>query len=244
MKYFNMYLFFAVANLVSCNKDGAGCFDKAGNITAVPMDVSPFSQIDVNTNVDVQLLPDGPDRVEVEAGENLIEGIRLTVVDNVLTIENLNTCFWSIGYTHPLVRIRNAKLEKIIQHGYGRIYSSDTLRLEELSLQIDGASGGIDLLIDAERIRLVSNALGPITLKGRSVNLKANHAWGDGILYAKELEVKKCTINQSGSNRMELNVLGELNGSLNNLGDVYLFNQKPTNVAVEFTNQGKLIEKF
>ncbi len=243
MRDYKVYLFFALFCLVSCNKEGAGCFDKAGNVKTVVVDVPAFTQIDVNSNVDVQLLVDGLDKVEIITGENLISGISLNVEDGVLKINNLNTCFWSIGYTRPLVKIRNANLLKVLQHGYGNIFSTDTLNIDNLMLQVEDASGGIDLLIDGNTIRLVSNALGPITLKGRCANLFASHAWGDGILYAKDLIVDDCRMNQSGSNRMELNVLNKLEGSINNFGDVYLFSQKPAAISVDLTSQGKIVEK-
>ncbi|VAW26370.1 hypothetical protein MNBD_BACTEROID06-1122 [hydrothermal vent metagenome] len=244
MRYYKVCLFFGLVFLVSCNKEGAGCFDKAGNVKTVAVEVPTFTQIDVNSNVDVQLLVDGSDKVEIITGENLISGISLNVEDGVLRIDNLNTCFWSIGYTRPLVKIRNANLLKVLQHGYGNIFSTDTLNINSLSLQVEDASGGIDLLINANTIRLVSNALGAITLKGRCANLFASHAWGDGILYAKDLIVGDCSMTQSGSNRMELNVLNELQGSINNFGDVYLFGQKPATISVDLTSQGKIIEQY
>jgi len=244
MKYYKMYLFFALVYLVSCNKEGAGCFDTSGSIKTIAVDVAAFTAIDVNSNIDVQLLADGIDKVEIIAGENLISGISLSVEEDVLRIDNFNTCFWSIGYTRPLVKIRNANLLEILQHGYGNIFSTDTLNIDNLRLQVEDASGGIDLLINANTIRLVSNALGPITLKGQCANLFASHAWGDGILYAKDLIVGDCRISQSGSNRMELNVLNELEGSINNFGDVYLFGQKPGEISVDLTSQGKIIEQY
>ncbi len=244
MRYYKVYLFFALFCLAGCNKEGAGCFDNAGNVKTVAVEVPAFTQIDVNSNVDVQLLVDGPDKVEIITGEKLISGISLTVTDSILRIDNLNTCFWSIGYTRPLVRIRNTQLEKIVQHGYGNIFSKDTLNINSLSLQVEDASGSIELILDAKSVSLVSNTLGPVTLEGRAESLNAGQYYGDGIFYAKDLEVDNCNITQNGSNRMELNVVNSLTGSINSLGDVYLFGQKPAAISVDLTSQGKIIEQY
>ncbi|MCF6361463.1 MAG: DUF2807 domain-containing protein [Cyclobacteriaceae bacterium] len=244
MRGYKVRLFFGLVFLISCNKEGAGCFDKAGSVKTVFVDVPAFTQIDVNSNVDVQLIVDGLGKVEIITGENLISGISLTVVDSVLRIENLNTCFWSIGYTRPLVRIRNTQLEKIVQHGYGNIFSKDTLNIENLILQVEDASGSIELILDAKSVSLVSNTLGPVTLEGRAEFLSAGQYYGDGIFYAKDLEVDNCNITQNGSNRMELNVVNSLTGSINSLGDVYLFSQKPAAISVDLTSQGKIIERY
>ena len=244
MKFRKSIFLFAIILMISCNKEGAGCFDKAGDIKTTVVEVDEFTHIDVNSNVDVLLLNDGPDRVEITAGENLIPGISLVVEKGVLKIENLNTCFWSTGYTHPLVTIRNATLEKVIQHGYGKIYSKDTLSVNRLSLQIEDASGSFDLIMDASTIDIVTNSLGPITLKGKTSRLSVGHYYSDGILYAKELQVGLCFIQHFGSNRMELNVKDDLTGRMESLGNVYLYGQRPPNVDVDITGDGRIIEMY
>ena len=156
----------------------------------------------------------------------------------------LNTCFWSIGYTHPLVKIRNTSLEKVIQHGYGNVYSTDTLTVNRLSLQIEDASGGFDLVLNALAVDIVSNSLGPITLKGKTGRLSVGHYYSDGILYAKDLKVEFCYIQHYGSNRMELNVGDELSGVMQSLGNVLLYGQSPNTIDVDITGEGKIIEKY
>ncbi len=228
----------------SCNNQGAGCFDKAGDTKTVTVDVPTFTTIDVASNIDVQILTSGHDRIEVTTGENLISGISLKVEEDVLFIDNLNSCFWSKGYVKPLVTIRNADLASVVQHGYGRIYTTDTLVIAYLTIQVEDASGAVDLVLDAVSIRIVSNNIGPITLKGKSSNLKAGQFWSDGILNAKDLSVHNCTISHNGSNRMDLNVKNSLKGSINSIGNVYLFGQNPALIEVDLTDEGKVIKKY
>ena len=247
MKKFNIRTTMFLASivlLISCNKEGAGCFDKAGELKTAVIEVSDYTIIDVNSNIDVRLVNDGSDRVEITTGENLISGISFRVETGVLTIDNLNTCFWSIGYTHPLITIRESNLEKIIQHGYGKVYSTDTLIIGKLALQIEGASGAFDLILDASEIDVVSNSLGPVTLKGTTERLSVGHYYSDGILYAKDLQAKFCQIQHFGSNRMEINVEEELSGGIESIGGVYLFGQKPTTVDVEITGEGRIFERY
>lgn len=229
---------------VGCNNSGAGCFDKAGESKTVTIDVAAFTTIDVSSNIDVELLATGADRVELTTGENLISGINFKVEEGVLKIENLNTCFWSIGYTHPLVKIRSIDLEKVVQHGYGNVFSKDTLVVNRLSLQIEDASGSFNLLLEANAIDVVSNSLGSITLKGKTGRLAVGHYYSDGILYANELKTGSCFVQHHGSNRMELNVEDELVGRMTSLGNVYLFGQNPTKVDVEITGQGEIVKMF
>lgn len=235
----------AILLLEACNKDGAGCFENAGNNTTVSVDVPVFKSIDVSTNVEIQLLSFGVDRVEISTGENLIEGISLQVVDSVLKIENLNSCFWTKGYERPLVSIRNSVLEGVIQHGYGNIYSIDTLRLiNDFTIQVEDASGAVDLIVDANHIGVVSNNIGPITLQGITEKLVVSHAWNDGILYARDLKVQNFHVWHVGSNRMEVNVENSFTGVIGNIGNVYLYGQNPTKVDVEITGQGEIVKMF
>ena len=226
------------------NKEGAGCFSKAGETKSVIVDLPTFKSIDVASNVDIELLTSGADRIEVTTGENLISGISLTVEDSVLKIENLNSCFWSRGYVNPLIAVRGATLERIIQHGYGRIFTVDTLKTDEISIQVEDASGEVDLILDANYVRVVSNNIGPITLQGKTSRLDVGIYWSDGILYASNLLVKDCRVNHNGSNRVEVNTINSINGSINSLGSVYLFGQKPSIVDITITGDGSIIEKY
>ena len=243
-QFFSHFAVILLGILLGCNKNGAGCFDKAGNIKTVTIDLPAFTTIDVASNVQVQLLTKGSNIVEITTGENLISGIKLQVEDSVLLIENLNTCFWSRGYKQPLVSIRNADLEKIIQHGYGSIYTSDTLSINKIAIQVEDASGAVDLLLNTDFVQVVSNNIGPITLRGSATKLDVAHYWSDGILYASELKVTDCYINQNGSNRMEINVSNSLEGSINSIGNVYLFGQEPATVDVDLTNEGRIINRY
>jgi putative autotransporter adhesin-like protein len=230
--------------LISCNKEGAGCFDKAGNTKTIVRDIGEFTTIDVTSNVDVQLLTEGNDKVEVTAGENLISGISLEVKDGVLKIENRNSCFWSRGYVKPLVSIRNSALEQVFQHGYGRIYCTDTLTISTIKLIVEDASGAIDLILDANSINVVSNNIGPITLTGITNSLSVGHYWSDGILDARNLKTQDCNVNHNGSNRMDVNVTNKLGGSINSIGNVYLYGQSPSIREVILTDEGEIIEKY
>jgi len=245
----NKRIFFSALTVVviilqGCNKEGAGCFDKAGEIKTATIEVTAFTSIDVNSNIDVQLLTSGGDRIEVTTGKNLIAGISLRVEEGVLLINNVNSCFWSNGYTRPLVTIRNPNLTKLIQHGYGNIFTTDTLVVDNLTVQVEDASGGFDLTLRTNSVKVVSNSLGPITLRGTTQSLNAGHHLSDGILYAKELLVQDCKIIHNGSNRMELNVINTLSGAINSIGNVYLYGQKPALIDVELTNEGLIFEKY
>ncbi len=241
---YSSYFLVLAITFTACNKEGAGCFDKAGNLTTVPIDVPNFNSIDIATNVDVKLVNDGVNRVELTIGENLIRGIKFEVTEGVLKIKNLNTCFWSNGYTHPLVTIYNSNFTSIIQHGYGNIYSLDTLMVDQLRLQVEDASGGINLLLKANLVHVVSNNIGPITLSGNANTLNATHAYNNGILYAKNLTVAIANITHNGSNRMELNVKEKLIGKMTSFGNIYLYGQRPIEFIIEDTGEGAVIEMF
>lgn len=240
----NHFMVIIFSILLSCNKNGAGCFDKAGNIKTVTIDLPAFTTIDVATNVDVEILGKGSDLIELIAGENLVAGISFKVADDILKIENLNTCFFARGYTSPLIKIRSLNLSRIVQHGYGRIFSKDTLKFDQLTIQVEDASGEVDLIIDAKKIDVVTNNIGPIILNGKTESLNVGQYWSDGIFYGKDLQAQNCQVNHNGSNRININVINNLTGSVNSIGNVYLYGQKPASINVELTNSGEIFEEF
>lgn len=230
--------------LVGCNNDGAGCFTKAGETVTALVEMDEFKGFDVATNVDVRLVPAVEQRVEITTGANLVSGISLQVKDSVLYIENLNTCFWSKGYVHPLVTLYAPEFDKIIQHGYGTIYTEDTLMQPSVYINLEDASGEIRLHLDVDRLQVVTNNIGPITLAGKANVFLPGVYWSDGVLDASRLVANTCRVNHNGSNKLAVNVVGVLTGSVNSIGNLYLYGQAPASTEVTLTNSGKIIARY
>jgi len=227
--------------IIGCNPDGAGCFKSTGPEETVLVNTPAFTQIDVSSNIDVRIIPDNTGSITLTTGANLIPGIRIEVVEGILYLDNLNTCNFTRKYVNPLVEISTTDLKAITLHGFGNIVSTDTLRYDQLELASEGGSGEFRIMVNVRKLTVGSNNLANFEISGYADELSAGIYWSDCVISCENLKVKTAYVNHNGSNTIHLNVSNSISGSINNLGNVILHQQMPTQINVNETSNGKLI---
>ena len=227
--------------LASCNPDGVGCFKSTGPTETISVDVADFTEIDVSGNIEVHISNKQIKELALTAGSNLIPGIRMEVIDGVLFLDNLNTCNWTRKFINPVVEISNPELTKIVQHGFGKISSTETLTHDQLMLENLNGAGDFILDVNVRILSVVSNEVANFYITGRADLLNVGFYYADEIFFGEGLKVIDCYINHHGSNSMHLDVSGSLKGAIHSFGDVIIHNQLPSIIEVEENGNGRLI---
>lgn len=145
-KDIKVYLFFGFLLLLfGCKKSPFDCFTTTGDIVTETRIITPyFSKINMLDNVDVELISSDVQKVEVTAGENIIDNIITSISeeDSTLTIRNDNLCNFMRSYDKPLnVKVFYNKIESIYYFSTGNLTCIDTIT--SLSKLID-----TDIVID------------------------------------------------------------------------------------------------
>ncbi len=237
------------AFFVSCNSENApDCFQNAGNLTRIKVEVQEFTNITVFENLNLVLKQGEEQLVEIESGEFLINDISAVVEGNRLVLRNENGCNIFREYGLSTVYVTSPNLNQV-RSSTGLLISSDgPLNYPDLSLisesfnepDAETTDGSFDIEVENERVSIVVNGIAYFKLRGATTNLSITVAAGDSRIETQELMAEEVTINHRGSNDVFVNPQQRISGVIRGYGDVICVN-RPNEVEVEELFNGRLI---
>lgn len=215
----NLYPFFSFFLLLpficifpSCNKEkDFDCFKSTGNIVKVFRTTPSFSKILLQGNIHLVFIPDTIQKIEIEAGENLIPKITTTVENDSLILDNRNYCNWVRSFENEVtIYIYGNPGLKLYHKGYGKVsgnikgnrffiksWSNETTELELNVNQLWLESfklGNTFLSGSIENAQIFRHETGKIDMNNTSWCKKLiyhDHGQGKSIIRADEkLEIK------------------------------------------------------
>lgn len=226
----------------SCQKESVGdCFKSTGPITTEERSITGFHTIELNNNIDLELLSSNINSLSIEAGKNLLDGIKTTVIDSVLTIENNNGCNWVRDYSTPLkAYLTFSHLDTIRYNSIGNISSTDTVHIEHLVIDVWQGAGDISFTINADML-FCNLHYGTVDFKmeGRSENCFVYSA-SFGLVDNRSLISRNVYLKTKSSNDVYVKATSTLNASIEGIGNVY-YNGNPPNISLDRTGTGELI---
>jgi len=235
--------------LISCNGDNVpDCFQNAGDMVKLPVDVSEFSTITVFENLNVVLKQGNEQLVEVETGEYLWNDVSVVVEDERLVLRNENSCNYVRDYGLTTVYITSPNITEI-RSSTGLLISSDgALNYSSIDLIAESfnnpetatTDGSFDLNLNATTVRIVVNGIAYFKLRGNTENFSVNVAAGDSRIEAENLISENVNVNHRGSNDVFVNPQQRLSGVVRGTGDLISINTPPE-VDVEELFTGRLI---
>ena len=233
----------------SCNSENApNCFQNAGELTRLQVDVSEFSNITVFENLNLVLKQGEQQSVEIESGEFLINDISAKVEGDRLLLRNENGCNIFREYGLSTVYVTSPNLDQV-RSSTGLLISSDgPLNYPNLSLvsesfmepNAETTDGSFDIEVENERVGIVVNGIAYFKLSGATTSLSITVAAGDSRIEAEELIAQEVTINHRGSNDVFVNPQQRISGVIRGYGDVICIT-RPDEVEVEELFNGRLL---
>ena len=222
------------------------CFQTAGSTIEQEFTVDAFNRILVNRDISL-IIKQGPQKVIVETGENLLNDVTVEVINDQLILTDNNTCNFvrDIGVTKIYVTTPN--LSEIRCSTQLEIISDGVLNFQNLNLFSEdfGAPdtfpiGDFRLQLNTTTLNIVSNNISFFYLSGIVENLNINFANGNGRFEGRNLTAQNVSIFHRGTNDVLINPQQSITGSIVSTGDVIAFNQ-PAVINVEETFTGRLI---
>ena len=237
-----VFVMFALLNLASgCGKDGGACISTTGPVILQTRNVLNYNQIDLSDNVSLILTNDTGNQVQVEAGQNIIEGVKTEVVDGVLQIRNTNRCNWLRDYNKPLnIYLPGNRIWRITYNSSGDIISTGTLKLDSLKVEVWGGCGTIDLSIDVWQGNFSLN-LGTVDLRLRGISAITTVYTGDyGLFDGRDMKTGYTYVTCKGSNDCYVRASNYLDATISSIGNIY-YSGDPKSINVRVNGSGKLI---
>lgn len=235
--------------LIACNGDNVpDCFQNAGDLVRVPVDVPEFTTMTVFENVKVVLKQGEEQSVEIETGEYLLDDVSAEVEDTRLILRNENSCNYVREYGLTTVYVTSPNITEIRSSTGLPISSDGMLDYPSISLvsesfvnpETETTDGSFDLEMNSNTVSIVVNGIAYFKLRGITTNLNVNVAAGDSRIEAEELMANSVSINHRGTNDVYVNPQQRISGVIRGTGDVISVN-RPPEVDVEELYNGRLI---
>jgi len=246
MKY--IYIVFIGVLLMACDTENVNdCFQKSGKIVTLEKVVPLFTKIKVNRDISL-VLKEGPvQKVLIETGENLLNEVSVSVVDEQLILVENNICNFVRDYNITKVYVTAPNITEIISSTQFQISSDGVLNYSSIDVLSEDyydisiiAVGMVSLKLNSQNVRVVGNNLTIFNLSGVSENLYINFAAGDGVFYGANMVANNVNVFHRGTNRIIVNPQNELKGKLVSTGDLITKNQPPV-IDVQELYTGRLI---
>ncbi len=221
------------------------CLKNTGSMRTVYVETAAFTKISVFPGIAL-VLKQGPEyEVRVEAGENVIDNIKVEIRDGVLVLEDETSCNLTRSYGATTVYITAPNIEEIYSNTEQEIRSDGVLTypvLRLFSMDFFGGVGTGDFHITVNNGQLVveSNHVAAFYIGGTTQQLLVNFYDGIGRFEGNGLTARETAIMHRGSNDMVIRTTDSLNGEIFGPGNVILKTHPASvNVAEHYT--GRLI---
>jgi hypothetical protein len=234
MKIYKILLVgFSLLIVASCGFFGTGLKGN-GNVIIENRKVTSFSEIEIDGVLNVILNQGSKEAVNIEADDNLVDLIVVTVSGKKLIID-LKDGESIHDYTELNVFITLVDINKVYVDCVGDVTVQSPLVLESLTLESLGV-GDIDLVLDCNNLMIDKSSVGDITLSGQTNSFKLNSS-GVGDVLAFKLDSKKTIINKSGVGDIQVTATKSIDIETSGVGNIE-YKGKPKSEIIEENGVG------
>jgi hypothetical protein len=179
----------------------------SGNMITKEVNVSSFSELDVQGVFSVLLIQGNKEEVKIEADDNLQPLFDVKNVGSKLVISmKKDVNFNSKRGLKVYVTFR--KLKTMELKTVGNISSDNNLNFDDLKIS-NKSVGSIDLKMTAQNLDVDNKSVGSVKLNGKAENAIIKNK-GVGSVHAASFIVQKMDIDNSGIGSAEVNAAKEL----------------------------------
>ncbi|MFD2516450.1 head GIN domain-containing protein [Salinimicrobium flavum] len=229
-------------------EDAPGCFKVAGEIVQQEVELDAFNEIIVYDRINLFIEQGHEQKVMVETGQNLMDGISADVENGRLSLKNKNQCNLFRDYNITNVYVTIPDLTWLQNAGNTVIESVGELHFENIWLrslnqeEVKGVytNGDFRLHLISKSVRVTGDDFSNFFLSGTTDHLNLYIAAGDGRVEAHDLVAGTVEIQHRGTNKLFVNPLQVLKGEIRSTGDVISVNRPPV-VKIETFYTGRLI---
>ena len=232
--------------LFSCDSENTNdCVKKPGKVIKREIqDIPTFDKIKIEGGIELILFQSTEQKVEIETGENLINGISLEVTDGELVIKNNISCNWFHNYNPVKAYITFTDLTRIYSVSQYKIHSNQTLYFDVIELSSgvfgEGVATEFDLDIQCNHLSINANDASYLKISGNANSMWVAFWAGNPRIEAQHFQVNYIDFFQRSSNDMILYPIEKIEGNIYSNGNVIIKNT-PNTIEVTQHYTGKLI---
>jgi hypothetical protein len=202
----------------------------------------PFRKIVISSIFDIELKNDSLHSITVIGNSRIVENISIALHNGILNITDLNSFRFLPDYPRPKLLIAFPDLDTLRLNSPFSLISSDTIRVNRLSILSTGHIAEIDLTLSASWLSFSTswNDFGYHIFRGIAEEAEF-FIYGSARLDASELLAGRALVNNESIADAYVNVAELLKVRLWHYGNIYYINS-PDSIIIEIMNsRGRLI---
>ena len=189
-----------------------------------------FNALHLEVSSDIELMQ-GDFKVQVEGDSLSISGIKWTISDSVLTIDEESTMSRNNNFTiGPKIKLSMPDLKFLSLESSGSLTMAQRFDCDSLNLRLSG-SGDIISQIHGNYINIDLIGSGMVTNHGE-IKSAALLVKGSGDIFMGDDPIETCNLELVGSGNMHFNCSGKLTGVINGSGSIYNSGSAKSEVVV------------
>jgi hypothetical protein len=226
--------------VIACRKSD---FSSAGPSISVKTILDPFGEVIVNDIFDIEIRNDTLFSIEITGKKSILDKITFIAGENILEFYDGNSYQWLPDYPRPVVTLSFPDNISILLNAPAKIYSADTLRVNNLGINSTGGMADVDITVDAVNILLMTNYtdFGYYRLSGRAENSEIL-IFGSAQLKAEELLTKNSRVRNYSIGDCHVHASEKLTVLLGHYGNIY-YHGSPGEIIIErMESRGRLVK--
>jgi len=245
MNYKTYILLVVTLVLTACNKPNAPNIIKStGEQTTEIRELNNFSTINLKGKITLYLIKSTTNKVEITGGKNLLSKIKTDITDSTLTIDNNNTFNWVRSYkkSEITVNLYFTKLNKFYIRGENKVYSNDSLKVDNLSIEVHSGLTNINLIFKSNNLDIVvHDGAGDVKISGKTNKL---YAWNNGMALVdyRHLQTNYIYFVGKSINKSYVNCDGVLDVDLYENGNIFYYGNPIQINERNYSEKAKLIK--
>lgn len=221
------------------------CLSGPGKTTTKRIGLYSFKNVKVRDNISLTL-ENGPKyEMEVTAGENIIPGLYLDIINNTLNIRNLSTCPLLKDPWKPVeVVLTVPDLDTVFVENQAEIRSLIPFKTDHLVVRVSDSPSRIDMNVNCRYVRVENfSGTSDVAVRGFADTVDCYHA-GYGTIDFRSLASNRMIVNSASDNHCYIKA-GEdyLFAVISGKGNIYYHND-PTRLDLKLEGTGRLIKVF
>ncbi len=229
----NLNLIFAVAVILSgCSSK---CIEDSGNHIVKELTVNPFSKIEVNGPVKLELRQDSSFKISIAADSNIVEQIKASVSGETFKVEldPMKYC----GTDSIIIQAGIGALTELKASGASKVYSKGALHVGDIEMKLSGTTE-TNLNLYAGKLDTESDGAARLTLSGQA-GIHELNSKGMLELNAFDFVVAQYDINIEVTGKSNINVLNDLKVRTSGASSIF-YKGNPKNVSDKKSGTSKL----
>ncbi len=209
-------VFFAVSAVFALLGAKAQDITGSGNVVTREVNVSGFSNINLNGIMSVVITQGSKESVKVETDDNLQDKIVVENKGNTLYVKNSKGNWKQSKKMVVYITFRN--VDEIVNNLVGTLTGDNLIKQQQLNYK-SSAVGRTSLELEVKDLKLDLSAVGKTTLEGKATNCDMKNS-SVGYVDASDLAVDNLTLDNSAVGALDYNAKNMVSMRNNGIGRV------------------------